>query len=294
MRKWFECMWTKYFDIGSSIKDITDKLHNVNIHLQDLKQSINTDIALLENQLALKELVLQQISDCLPDMLWMKDLDGKYVIANKSIRDNLLVCANPIGMDDIELATTEFVTTADALKANIASPTFTGTPSAPTATSGTNTTQIATTEFVQSETSGFPSFSAYRSGTNQSGISTGVFTKLQYQTEVYDTTNAYDNATNYRYTPQKAGKYLVVGAAQVTTSGLTNGVVSIYKNGTVYKYGVQPVMQSTGGTLHVAAIVDMNGTTDYIELYVFMQGTTLAVSFTQSGSYFQASYLKGV
>ena len=36
-------------------------------------------------------------------------------------------------------------------KAPLASPTFTGTPKAPTATSGTNTTQIATTAFVQSE-----------------------------------------------------------------------------------------------------------------------------------------------
>lgn len=33
-------------------------------------------------------------------------------------------------------------------KANLASPTFTGTPAAPTATAGTNTTQIATTAFV--------------------------------------------------------------------------------------------------------------------------------------------------
>ena len=38
--------------------------------------------------------------------------------------------------------------TALDLKANLASPTFTGTPLAPTATGGTNTTQIATTEFV--------------------------------------------------------------------------------------------------------------------------------------------------
>jgi hypothetical protein len=35
-----------------------------------------------------------------------------------------------------------------ANKSNLASPTFTGTPAAPTATSGTNTTQIATTAFV--------------------------------------------------------------------------------------------------------------------------------------------------
>lgn len=40
--------------------------------------------------------------------------------------------------------------TALNLKANIASPTFTGIPVAPTAATGTNTTQIATTEFVLS------------------------------------------------------------------------------------------------------------------------------------------------
>lgn len=38
-----------------------------------------------------------------------------------------------------------------ALKANLASPALTGTPTAPTASSGTNTTQIATTAYVQGE-----------------------------------------------------------------------------------------------------------------------------------------------
>jgi len=39
-------------------------------------------------------------------------------------------------------------TTDISAKADLASPTFTGVPAAPTATSGTNTTQLATTEFV--------------------------------------------------------------------------------------------------------------------------------------------------
>lgn len=39
------------------------------------------------------------------------------------------------------------------LKANLASPDFTGTPTAPTATAGTNTTQVATTAFVSTATS---------------------------------------------------------------------------------------------------------------------------------------------
>ena len=41
-----------------------------------------------------------------------------------------------------------------AAKADVASPTFTGTPAAPTAASGTNTTQVATTAFVAGEISG--------------------------------------------------------------------------------------------------------------------------------------------
>ena len=41
-----------------------------------------------------------------------------------------------------------------AAKANLASPTFTGTPAAPTASAGTNTTQIATTAFVKTAIDG--------------------------------------------------------------------------------------------------------------------------------------------
>jgi hypothetical protein len=52
---------------------------------------------------------------------------------------------NPSGYFESRVDTNE---TNIALKANIASPTFTGTPAAPTASAGTNTTQIATTAFV--------------------------------------------------------------------------------------------------------------------------------------------------
>lgn len=49
--------------------------------------------------------------------------------------------------DDANFATT--VTNSLAAKAPLASPAFTGTPTAPTAAAGTNTTQIATTAFAQ-------------------------------------------------------------------------------------------------------------------------------------------------
>ena len=43
------------------------------------------------------------------------------------------------------------IATAVNSKANTASPTLTGTPAAPTASAGTNTTQVATTAFVKGE-----------------------------------------------------------------------------------------------------------------------------------------------
>jgi hypothetical protein len=47
-----------------------------------------------------------------------------------------------------QIATTAYADAIAALKANLASPTFTGTPAAPTAAVDTNTTQLATTAFV--------------------------------------------------------------------------------------------------------------------------------------------------
>ena len=52
--------------------------------------------------------------------------------------------------DTAALATKTYVDTADALKASVASPAFTGTPTAPTAAAGTNNTQIATTAYADS------------------------------------------------------------------------------------------------------------------------------------------------
>ena len=50
------------------------------------------------------------------------------------------------GGSDVEVSISSL-----AAKAGLASPTFTGTPAAPTAAQGTNTTQIATTAFVNAE-----------------------------------------------------------------------------------------------------------------------------------------------
>jgi hypothetical protein len=62
-----------------------------------------------------------------------------------------LTSGNPLKIVKGTEINTEFdnIQTAIATKADLASPTFTGTPLAPTASSGTSTTQLATTAFVQ-------------------------------------------------------------------------------------------------------------------------------------------------
>jgi hypothetical protein len=69
----------------------------------------------------------------------------------------------------------EFNALAGAIssKADIASPTFTGTPAAPTATAGSNTTQIATTAFVTAALAAvYPVGSIYVNATSSSNPST--------------------------------------------------------------------------------------------------------------------------
>ena len=56
-----------------------------------------------------------------------------------------------------------------------------------------------------------PAFEAYLS--SDQSISDVTYTKVEADTEVYDTDNCYDNSANYRFTPTVAGKYFVYGSA---------------------------------------------------------------------------------
>ena len=117
-----------------------------------------------------------------------------------------------------------------------------------------------------------PAFEAYLSA-DQTGLTDAADVKLQADTEVFDTDSCYDNSTNYRFTPNVAGKYFVysniIGRA---TSGndtvWTNN--QIFKNGSIFKLvRTRPSGGNNANELavHVSAIVDMNGTTDYLEIY---------------------------
>lgn len=97
----------------------------------------------------------------------------------------------------------------DTSKANLASPTFTGTPKSTTAAKGTNTTQIATTAFVQ--------------------------------TALGDYTTTSDLSTNYALKSEITGVYKYKGSvatyANLPSSNLTAGdVYNVESNGQNYAW----------------------------------------------------------
>ena len=55
-----------------------------------------------------QQMFLEQVNIALhysvPDMFWVKDLEGRYIKANDAIRKKLLFCEDPIGKNDRELA----------------------------------------------------------------------------------------------------------------------------------------------------------------------------------------------
>ena len=110
-----------------------------------------------------------------------------------------------------------------------------------------------------------PAFSASQSANQAIGIST--YTKIQFNTKDFDTNSCYDNATNYRFTPNVAGYYQINAQVRDASGAATGSLYcAIYKNGTNYKQSIGPV-GGNGLSTNVAVIIFCNGSTDYIEVY---------------------------
>jgi hypothetical protein len=128
-----------------------------------------------------------------------------------------------------------------------------------------------------------PSFSAYLD-TNQS-ISSGVYTKVQFNAELWDTNSCYSTSL-YRFTPNVAGYYqfnLTYNFNPVPSNEL---VLVLYKNGSGtnflwYTAGITSIYRTTASTMAYA-----NGTTDYFEAYVYTANST-TFSASSVGTFFQ-------
>lgn len=126
-------------------------------------------------------------------------------------------------------------------------------------------------------------------------IAHNTLTVLSYADEVVDTDNAYDTST-YRFTPQTAGKY-VCGVYLVLN--LPNGD---YLDAIISKNGAQTYkFKSHSGYSNwvssgCVAIVDMNGSTDYVSpmCHQHSGGSLTSEDYQGHQSYFFAYRLPGV
>jgi hypothetical protein len=138
-----------------------------------------------------------------------------------------------------------------------------------------------------------PAFSASLSS-NQS-VTASTWTKVQCNTEQFDTNSNYDNATNYRFTPTVAGYYQITGSIGFNYSGAASsgGVgVSIYKNGSSFA-NVSITNSVAYGILQSSRLIYFNGSTDYAELYGFNANGTPTFTGDASLTWFTGSLVRG-
>jgi hypothetical protein len=111
-------------------------------------------------------------------------------------------------------------------------------------------------------------------------------TKVDFDTETFDTAGAYDPTTNQRFTVPagQGGKYYIHGKIFYNDQASTDAQrkIHIYKNGVNIGTGQSRTVGTTGrdATVEVSAILPLVET-DYIEIYLYTNGG----AGTLNGSY---------
>ena len=159
-----------------------------------------------------------------------------------------------------------------------------------TVTLGSSGDTITIPSGVDLSSSVSPMASAYLSS-NQT-VTSNTSTKLQYNTEFYDTDSAYDNSTNYRFTVPsgKGGKYLVSATAYGFGSNNDERqfAIDIYKNGSQLRrhfesVGTYSTSLPSARNVSITAILDLSAT-DYIEFFGLIRVDSGTPSFYGSTS----------
>jgi hypothetical protein len=136
---------------------------------------------------------------------------------------------------------------------------------------------------------------AFRANTvTAQSIGSSTFTKIQFNVEEFDTNSNYDPTTNYRFTPTVAGYYQV--NANVSLGGGTIGYVQcvLYKTGAAFCSGSSVANNNTvGGMLMASTVMYLNGSTDYVEFYLWQnQGTAISLQTSTGNNTFSASMVR--
>jgi hypothetical protein len=133
-----------------------------------------------------------------------------------------------------------------------------------------------------------PAFSAVLSSSQT--VSVATFTKIQFDTEDFDTNSNYDTSL-YRFTPTVAGYYLFTTGVYTYLSDRL--ILGVYKNGSIGRW-IADTENTTNGFQRIggSTLLYANGTTDYFESFVYMTSST---SVTQdTASFFQAHLVRAV
>ena len=115
----------------------------------------------------------------------------------------------------------------------------------------------------------FPAFSASPSTGLTPSASTS--TKVLFQTENFDSDGTFASST---FTPNKAGYYQINCNLLCNNNGRV--ILYLYKNGSDYTRLVDH-NSATNVIAMGSCLVSMNGTTDYLEMYIYMTGATRTV-----------------
>tara|TARA_R100001086_G_scaffold244885_1_gene175170 strand:- start:397 stop:1017 length:621 start_codon:yes stop_codon:yes gene_type:complete len=132
-----------------------------------------------------------------------------------------------------------------------------------------------------------PAFHVVRSSSQS--ISTNTNTKVQFNSEVFDTDNTFDSSTNYRFTPGVSGKYfLYAGVRPNENDDFNESQVYIRKNNSDIVLASK--RNTYSDTVHAYTTI-ASDTDDYFEVFYYHQkGSSLnlsgdANSYTYFGGY---------
>jgi hypothetical protein len=128
-----------------------------------------------------------------------------------------------------------------------------------------------------------PAFSAYQSVAQS--LTSGS-TKITFTTEDFDTASCYDTTLS-RFLPTVAGYYQINARVRPNLSN-AEAEISLTKNGSGYRNGSNVIANSgTQNGTTISCLMYLNGSTDYVEVNVYVGGSCT----TSSG--FQSTWFNG-
>lgn len=105
LMKKLNCLLTKgLFQSLPDYKELMEHSQKSQQILAKLDKRFSEEMVKIERDIAFHKSLIATVGDTIPDMMWAKDIDGKYIYANTHIKEGLLFDPFPEGKTDIELA----------------------------------------------------------------------------------------------------------------------------------------------------------------------------------------------